>query len=263
VRLRKLLLICSLTIAAACSPATALAGTGGAQSPEQPFLGAVRDSSSGGATPADGEGGGATVGDRGPRTGRGVRARRRTRSRRRTARRQQRSRRERRRHGSGGVSPRAPLPAPEPAPRATPEAGHRFPVAGPFDLGGAGARFGAPRSGHTHQGQDISAAAGTPVVAPWVGIVEWVRFQRRGAGWYVVLDGDDEDRDYVFMHLRRGSIAVVPGQHVNAGDQLGQVGSTGDSSGPHLHFEIWVGGWYASGGAPIDPLPSLQAWIGL
>ena len=136
-------------------------------------------------------------------------------------------------------------------------------MSGPFDLGGEGSRFGAKRPGHAHQGQDISAVEGTPIVAPWAGTVEWVRFQRRGAGWYLVLDGDDEDRDYVFMHLRRGSILVTQGQRVAAGDQLAQVGSTGASSGPHLHFEVWVGGWYAKGGAPIDPLPLLEAWLGL
>ena len=37
------------------------------------------------------------------------------------------------------------------------------------------------------------------------------------------------------------------------------TGTTGGSTGPHLHFEIWVGGWFA-GGRPIDPLPLLQAW---
>ena len=112
-----------------------------------------------------------------------------------------------------------------------------------------------------HQGQDIAAAEGTPVLAPWAGVVEHVRYQRRGAGWYIVLDGDGEDRDYVFMHLRRGSILVTAGQHVSAGEQLAQVGNTGASSGPHLHFEIWVGGWYEKGGLPIDPLPLLGEWI--
>lgn len=137
---------------------------------------------------------------------------------------------------------------------------HRFPVAGPYTLGGEDGMFGAKRPGHRHEGQDISAASGTPVVAPWAGVVEQARYQRGGAGHYVVLDGDDEDIDYVFMHLRRGSTLVEPGQHVGTGEQIAEVGSTGRSSGAHLHFEVWVGGWYAKGGTPVDPLPLLQAW---
>jgi murein DD-endopeptidase MepM/ murein hydrolase activator NlpD len=136
---------------------------------------------------------------------------------------------------------------------------HRFPIAGPFTWGGPDARFGVKRKGHRHQGQDLPAAAGTPVVAPHAGTVESIGYQARGAGHYLVLDGDGEDYDYVFMHLRTGSIGVSQGQRVAIGQQLGAVGSTGESSGPHLHFEIWVGGWY-TGGHPIDPLPLLQAW---
>jgi murein DD-endopeptidase MepM/ murein hydrolase activator NlpD len=137
---------------------------------------------------------------------------------------------------------------------------HSFPVAGPFSYGGADARFGAPRRGHTHQGQDLSAAEGTPVVAPRGGVVRVVQYQARGAGHYVVVRGEDEDRDYVFMHLRSGSIPVQVGQRVRTGERIGEVGSTGSSSGPHLHFEIWVGGWFERGGAPVDPYPLLRAW---
>jgi len=110
-----------------------------------------------------------------------------------------------------------------------------------------------------HQGHDISAARDTPVVAPFAGVIDWVRFQRSGAGHYVVLDADD-DRDYVFMHLRRGSIAVVAGQRVAAGDQIGQVGNSGASFGAHLHFEVWTGGWFEKGGEPVEPLPLLLDW---
>jgi murein DD-endopeptidase MepM/ murein hydrolase activator NlpD len=143
--------------------------------------------------------------------------------------------------------------------RAIPRGVHVFPVDGAYSLGGDDARFGAPRGDHTHQGQDIAAARGTPVVAPYAGTIAWVRYQRAGAGHYVVLDGDDA-RDYVFMHLRRGSIPVAQGQRVAAGETIGEVGNTGRSFGAHLHFEVWVGGWYEKGGEPVDPLPLLEAW---
>jgi murein DD-endopeptidase MepM/ murein hydrolase activator NlpD len=135
-----------------------------------------------------------------------------------------------------------------------------FPVQGSYSLGGEGARFGARRTGHIHQGQDILAAAGTPVVAPRAGFVAWRAFQKAGAGHYIVVRGDDQ-RDYVFMHLRDGSVVVEKGQGVAAGQQLAAVGSTGASDGPHLHFEIWPYGWYSSKASkPIDPLPDLLAW---
>ena len=137
---------------------------------------------------------------------------------------------------------------------------HRFPLAGAFTYGGADARFGAGRRGHTHQGQDLTAAEGTPVVTPRGGVVKAVQYQAGGAGHYVVVDGAGEQRDYVFMHLRTGSIPVREGQAVRTGQRIGEVGNTGRSSGAHLHFEVWTGaGWY-TGGSPVDPLPLLRAW---
>ena len=159
-------------------------------------------------------------------------------------------------------APVVPIPAPLiPAPAPSPGGPGVFPVAGTFDFGGADARFGAGRTGHVHEGQDIMAAAGTPVVAPYAGIVSSTRYQASGAGEYVVLDGVD-GRDYFFAHCVRGSTAVAEGATVAAGQPLCQVGATGGSSGAHLHFEIWTGGWRADGGAPIDPLPELRTWCG-
>ena len=168
-------------------------------------------------------------------------------------------------HGdSGGAAVGQAAPKPKrkrrhrrPRPTPSESARHRFPLAGPFDWGDPGARFGARRKGHRHQGHDLAAAAGTPVVAPYRGVVSVVRYQAKGAGRYVVIDG--EDYDYVFMHLLRGSTIVREGESVRTGQRIGAVGSTGGGSGPHLHFELWVGAWYG-GGHAIDPLPLLEAW---
>jgi murein DD-endopeptidase MepM/ murein hydrolase activator NlpD len=139
-----------------------------------------------------------------------------------------------------------------------------FPLQGSgWSFGGKDARFGAPRSGHTHQGQDILADSGTPIVAPRAGTVTQRKYQAGGAGYYLVVRDDSLPRDYVFDHILQGTFLVAKGDHVVPGQQIAQVGQTGDASAPHLHFEIWVGGWYEKGGAPIDPLADLKRWAGL
>jgi murein DD-endopeptidase MepM/ murein hydrolase activator NlpD len=134
-----------------------------------------------------------------------------------------------------------------------------FPVQGPFTWGGADSRFGAGRTGHTHEGQDLMAAEGTPVVSPLAGVVRFVDYQAKGAGWYIVLDADD-GRTLFFAHCQSSSVGVAVGQRVTAGQGLCRVGTTGSATGPHLHFEIWEGGWRDRGGHPIDPLAQLQSW---
>jgi murein DD-endopeptidase MepM/ murein hydrolase activator NlpD len=157
--------------------------------------------------------------------------------------------------GRGRLTVRLPAPL-SPTPAGV------FPIAGAYSFGGADARFGAVREGHVHQGQDIAAAAGTPIVAPLAGTVSWRAYQANGAGHYVVLHGVD-GRDYVFMHMQSGSVVVVKGQAVAAGQRIGAVGSSGHADGPHLHFEIWVDGWWATQASrSIDPLPDLLAWAG-
>ena len=160
--------------------------------------------------------------------------------------------------------PAAPKPAPAPPPPASspPVSGSGvFPVQGTYSFGGDGSRFGAGRTGHKHEGQDLAAAEGTPVVSPLNGTVAFVDFQKGGAGWYVVINADD-GRSLFFAHLKTGSITVTPGSPIRAGSQFADVGNTGSSTGPHLHFEIWEGGWRDRGGRPIDPLPQLKAWAG-
>jgi murein DD-endopeptidase MepM/ murein hydrolase activator NlpD len=157
--------------------------------------------------------------------------------------------------GKTTVTVRAPAPPPTPAPVA-PGTGV-FPVAGAHTYGDG---VGAARTGHTHQGQDIAAAEGTPVVAPLAGTVLYVDDQPSAAGWYIVLHTAD-GRDMFFAHCQAGSIGVAPGAAVTAGQQICLVGHTGDATGPHLHFEIWVNGWRVSSASTfIDPLADLQAW---
>jgi murein DD-endopeptidase MepM/ murein hydrolase activator NlpD len=136
---------------------------------------------------------------------------------------------------------------------------HAFPVPGPHNFGGADARFGAPRSGHTHQGQDIPAACGQKEVVNESGDVKVNAYQASGAGYYVVIHGGITGTDSVYMHLQQSSWAPA-GTAVYAGQQIGRVGATGDAVGCHLHFERWTApGWF-SGGAPYDPLPELLYW---
>jgi murein DD-endopeptidase MepM/ murein hydrolase activator NlpD len=135
--------------------------------------------------------------------------------------------------------------------------GHIFPVRGRHNFGGPADRFGAGRSGHSHQGQDVLAACGTKLVAAQGGAVKYAAYQS-AAGYYIVIHGAD-GTDNAYMHLAQPS-PFTEGDAVYTGQQIGVVGDTGDATACHLHFEIWTQpGWY-EGGKPIDPLPSLQAW---
>ncbi|MFJ8002122.1 peptidoglycan DD-metalloendopeptidase family protein [Streptomyces sp. NPDC096310] len=85
-----------------------------------------------------------------------------------------------------------------------------------------------------HTGDDYAAATGTPVVAVRAGTIA-VSDNNGGAyGRWVVLRADN-DRDYYYCHLSLRSVAK--GDKVKAGQKLGEVGSTGNVTGPHLHFE--------------------------
>ncbi len=135
---------------------------------------------------------------------------------------------------------------------------YTFPVLGPHDFGGPANRFGAPRSGHTHQGQDVMARCGTPLVAARGGKVQHAGFEGN-AGNYIVIDGRGTGFDFMYAHLARPS-PLHTGDNVRTGQPIGIVGQTGDATACHLHFEVWTPpGWY-QGGSPIDPLPLLKQW---
>jgi len=154
-------------------------------------------------------------------------------------------------------SPAIPILPPLPAEVLTTD-DHVFPIAGKHDFGGAGADFGSGRAGHSHQGHDVFASCGTPLVAARGGQVQ-ARKYHAAAGNYIVIDANDTATDYVYMHLAEPS-PFTRGDTVATGQRIGSVGDSGNARGCHLHFELWAGPGYYEGGRPFDPLPALKAW---
>jgi murein DD-endopeptidase MepM/ murein hydrolase activator NlpD len=89
-------------------------------------------------------------------------------------------------------------------------------------------------SGHIHTGIDLAAPFGTPVRAALDGIAH-VTVSATGYGLHVALD-DGDGLSTLYAHL--SAVDVHDGDDVSAGDVIGEVGSTGNSTGPHLHFEV-------------------------
>ncbi len=106
-----------------------------------------------------------------------------------------------------------------------------------------------------HEGFDVVADCGTPLVAVRGGRVLRAGYDPVLYGNYLTIHGEGERRSYLYAHLPRPS-PLDRGARVYTGQRVGAVGKTGNARtvGCHLHFEIHVGG------RPIDPEPSLDAW---
>jgi RHS repeat-associated protein len=144
----------------------------------------------------------------------------------------------------------------EPAP-------HQFPVHTGTITGVYGPQQSvAPGMPSFHTGLDIAAGKGTPVYASKGGIV--VIDKSMGPHYGTAIEIYHGNGEYTrYGHL--SATSVKPGQIVQAGQQIGAVGSTGLSTGPHLHYEIREGGGGISGnfettnaGHPVDPRTELQ-----
>jgi murein DD-endopeptidase MepM/ murein hydrolase activator NlpD len=134
--------------------------------------------------------------------------------------------------------------------------GYEFPLRGPHTYGDG---VGAPRAGHVHEGQDVLAACGTPIVAARGGRVQWNAYQS-AAGNYIVIDGKGTGHDYVYMHLANPS-PLRKGRVVRTGQRIGIVGETGDATGCHLHMEEWSApGWYQGGHFLASITAHLKRW---
>jgi|GEM_PF-555544 len=113
----------------------------------------------------------------------------------------------------------------------------QFPLAIPAEISSSFGYRVHPITGAVrfHQGTDIAAAEGTPVLAAYSGTVE-VAGWMGGLGLAVVIShGDRLETRYAHM----SQLLVEPGQKITQGMPIGLVGSTGFSTGPHLHFEAW------------------------
>lgn len=96
-----------------------------------------------------------------------------------------------------------------------------------------------------HSGMDFTAPVGTPIHATGNGVVEKVEFDGRGLGNNTIIN-HGYGYESVYGHMSK--IIVRPGQKIVRGDLIGYVGSTGSSTGPHLHYEV------RKNGEPLNPV---------
>ena len=130
-----------------------------------------------------------------------------------------------------------------------------FPVAGPASWSNDWHAFRPCPFPHLHEGLDIFAARGTPVVASAdASVTQLIDDPVTGLGVQLT---DDHGTEYLYAHLSAFAPALLAGDHVRVGEMLGQVGNTGDASGgaTHLHFQV------QPGGIPMPPKPLVDRWL--
>lgn len=98
-----------------------------------------------------------------------------------------------------------------------------------------------------HKGIDYAAKTGTPIYAAASGKISMKDYQKRGYGNVIVIDHSD-GYSTLYAHMKRVEKGIRAGKHVEKGDVIGYVGTSGLSTGPHLHFEV------RKNGKHLDPL---------
>lgn len=94
-----------------------------------------------------------------------------------------------------------------------------------------------------HKGNDYAAPTGTPTYAAADGVVTIAGYSSSAGNWVVIDHGDG----LVTKYMHHSKLCVTAGEHVKKGQQIGEVGTTGQSTGPHLHFQVEVNG------VPVNP----------
>ena len=103
-----------------------------------------------------------------------------------------------------------------------------------FDVGAGWGHSSGPHAGRNHKGLDLSARTGTPIYSVTDGTVAMAR-SYYGYGNLVIIKTPTGKR---LLYAHQSRILVKKGKQVAAGEMIGRVGSTGYSTGPHLHFEV-------------------------
>lgn len=107
-----------------------------------------------------------------------------------------------------------------------------------------------------HRGADYGAPTGTPILAAHDGTVRFSGWDDAG-GYMIYLSALDGRSETSYQHMNSRPLAGQ-GQRIKTGQVLGYVGTTGYSTGPHLHFEYWVNGLAWQGGTAVDPAPHID-----
>ncbi|WP_120076110.1 M23 family metallopeptidase [Aurantiacibacter odishensis] len=138
------------------------------------------------------------------------------------------------------------------APRIAVSVPSRMPVDGVQLTSGYGMRdHPILRQRRQHNGVDLAAPRGTPVYATADGMVEMAKYWGSYGNYVQIGHGGDLETRYA--HL--SSYTVSDGQQVRKGDLIGYIGSTGRSTGPHLHYEVRVAG------EAVNPIPYMVAHL--
>ena len=154
----------------------------------------------------------------------------------------------------------APMPTPKPTPKPTPR-----PRAGGGGGGGGGGfiptggSWAWPVPGgyvsqyfhYGHYGVDIADDYGSAIVSPRAGTVAFAGWKSNGGGYQVWIN---HGNGIFSAHNHMSSVSVRAGQTVAKGQRVGRVGSSGWATGPHDHFEVWVGRPWESGSYRVNPL---------
>lgn len=135
----------------------------------------------------------------------------------------------------------------------TPIASFPIPILFGVGLQDISPNFGDPRPNRLHEGEDLMAVKGTPIVSPTAAVV--IRTDYGAGEGNAVYTANPGGETFVYYHLDRYAEGIAAGQVLVPGSLIGYVGNTGDASGgaAHLHFEIH------SNGVPVDPFPRLTS----